>query len=66
MFMYDLNDGVERYNEMLREAEEYRRAARVARPAESWFSRFAGLFARPDRPAAQTAPISHRPAASAR
>ncbi|MCC6169648.1 MAG: hypothetical protein IT329_20685 [Caldilineaceae bacterium] len=68
MYPYDIDAGVDRYNEMLRAAEEYRRAAHFSTPAESLFSRIAKLFARPDRrtPAVQTAPISGRPAASAR
>ncbi len=68
MYPFDISAGVDRYNEMLRAAEEYRRAARFGTPAESLFSRIAKLFTRPNQPvpAVQAAPINGRPAASAR
>jgi hypothetical protein len=65
MYPFELNSGVERYNEMLREAEEYRRAAACNASPVSWYSRVAKLFARPQQTTA-AATVSHRPVTSAR
>lgn len=65
MYPVEMDAGVERYNELLREAEEYRRALRCSVPTESWFSRVAKLFVRPNQ-TAPAAAISGRPVTSAR